>query len=129
MKKLLLLVTLLGTLTLISCRKEIFVDNFGRVMPCCYIGTHLNGVYTDTRTLQLHKHMNDYGWDHFSLEKYTLEEILDGGHLDRVFSDSWAIDRVEDGRLSYCADTCGKISSIDKIFTHEINNKHQNREA
>ena len=120
----------------ISCKskgwdngKEIFVDNFGRVMPCCYIGTHLNGVYTDTRTLQLHKHMNDYGWDHFSLEKHTLEEILDGGHLDRVFADSWAIDRVEDGRLSYCADTCGKISSIDKIFTHEINNKHQNREA
>ena len=114
----------------ISCKskgwsggKEIFVDNFGRVMPCCYIGTHLNGVYTDSRTLQLHKHMNDYGWDHFSLEKHTLEEILDGGHLDRVFADSWAIDRVEDGRLSYCADTCGKVSSIDKIFTHEINNK------
>jgi MoaA/NifB/PqqE/SkfB family radical SAM enzyme len=114
----------------ISCKskgwtggKEIFVDNFGRVMPCCYIGTHLNGVYTDTRTLQLHKHMNDYGWDHFSLEKHTLEEILDSGHLDRVFADSWAIDRVEDGRLSYCADTCGKVSSIDKIFTHEINNK------
>jgi MoaA/NifB/PqqE/SkfB family radical SAM enzyme len=120
----------------ISCKskgwtggKEIFVDNFGRVMPCCYIGTHLNGVYTDTRTLQLHKHMNDYGWDHFSLENHTLEDILESGHLDRVFADSWSIDRVEDGRLSYCADTCGKISSIDKIFTHEINNKHQNKEV
>ena len=103
--------------------KEIFVDNFGRVMPCCYIGTHLNGVYTDTRTLQLHNHMNKYGWEHFSLEKYTLEEILDAGHLDRVFADSWQKDRVEDGRLSYCADTCGQVSSIDKIFSHEINNK------
>jgi MoaA/NifB/PqqE/SkfB family radical SAM enzyme len=120
----------------ISCKskgwtggKEIFVDNFGRVMPCCYIGTHLNGVYTDTRTLQLHKHMNDYGWDHFSLENHTLEDILESGHLDRVFADSWSIDRVEDGRLSYCADTCGKTSSIDKIFTHEINNKHQNKEV
>jgi len=114
----------------ISCKsktwtggKEIFVDNFGRVMPCCYVATHLNGVYTDASTLQLHKHMNDYGWDHFSLEKHTLEEILENGHLDRVFADSWNIERVEDGRLSYCTDTCGKISSIDKIFTHEINNK------
>lgn len=110
----------------ISCKskvwsggKEIFVDNFGRVMPCCYIGTHLNGVYTDTRTLQLHKHMNDYGWDHFSLEKYSLEEILDKGHLDRVFADSWNKNSVKEGRLSYCADTCGTFSSIDRIFTHE----------
>lgn len=118
----------------ISCKsknkensKEVFVDNFGRVMPCCYIGTHLNGVYTDTRTLQLHKHMNDYGWDKFDLNKYSLEEILDSGHLDRVFADSWKIDRVEEGRLSYCADTCGNYSSIDKIFTHEINDKSKER--
>ena len=69
--------------------------------------------------LQLFLGMKQEGY----LEKHTLEEILDGGHLDRVFADSWAIDRVEDGRLSYCADTCGKVSSIDKIFTHEINDK------
>ena len=103
--------------------KEIFVDNFGRVMPCCYIGTHLNGVYSDTRTLQLHKHMNEYGWDHFDLNKHSLEEILNQSHLDNVFANSWKIDKVEDGRLSYCADTCGVYSSIDRIFTHEINNK------
>lgn len=103
--------------------KEIFVDNFGRVMPCCYIGTHLNGVYTDTRTLQLHKHMNDYGWDKFDLNKHSLYEILSAGHLDRVFADSWKKDTVEEGRLSYCSDTCGVYSSIDRIFTHEINNK------
>ena len=92
-------------------------------MPCCYIGTHLNGVYTDTRSLQLHKHMNDYGWEHFSLDRYTLEEILGAEHLDRVFADTWKIKQVEDGRLSYCADTCGQYSSIDRIFTHEINDR------
>lgn len=107
--------------------KEIFVDNFGRVMPCCYIGTHLNGVYTDTRTLQLHKHMNDYGWEHFSLDNYSLEEILDSEHLDRVFADSWNRDSVKKGKLSYCADTCGTDSSIDRIFSHEINNKSGNK--
>lgn len=107
--------------------KEIFVDNFGRVMPCCYIGTHLNGIYTDTRTLQLHKHMNDYGWEHFSLETHSLEEILSAEHLDRVFADSWTVDQVEKGRLSYCADTCGQYSSIDRIFTHEINDRSLNK--
>lgn len=103
--------------------KEIFVDNFGRVMPCCYIGTHLNGVYTDVRTLQLHKHMNDYGWDNFDLNKNTLQDILYAGHLDRVFADSWKKNTVEEGRLSYCADTCGKISSIDKIWFDKRNLK------
>jgi hypothetical protein len=105
----------------LSGGKEIFVDNFGRVMPCCYIGTHLNGLYNDFRSMQLHKHMNDYGWDNFSLDKHSLEEILNNHHLDRVFADSWKIPKVEDGRLSYCADTCGKISSIDKIFSHDDN--------
>ena len=99
--------------------KEIFVDNFGRVMPCCYIGTHLNGVYTDVRTLQLHKHMNDYGWDKFSLELHTLEEILDQQHLDRVFADTWIKASISQGKMSYCADTCGTYSSIDRIFTHD----------
>ena len=67
--------------------------------------------------------MNEYGWDHFDLNKHSLEEILNQSHLDNVFANSWKIDKVEDGRLSYCADTCGVYSSIDRIFTHEINNK------
>jgi hypothetical protein len=67
--------------------------------------------------------MNDYGWDKFDLNNHSLEEILDQGHLDRVFADSWKKDTVEGGRLSYCADTCGVQSSIDRIFTHEINDK------
>jgi hypothetical protein len=103
--------------------KEIFVDNFGRVMPCCYIGTHLNGKYNDFASLQLFNHMNKYGWDHFSLDIHTLEEILDDGHLDKVFADSWSKDSVKNGKLAYCANTCGKKSAIDKIFSHELNDK------
>jgi MoaA/NifB/PqqE/SkfB family radical SAM enzyme len=103
--------------------KEIFIDNFGRVMPCCYIGTHLNGIYRDDKTLQLHKHMNDYGWEHFHLEHHSLEEILDSGHLDNVFANTWNKESVRGGKLLYCADTCGTFSSIDRIFTHEINFK------
>lgn len=103
--------------------REIFVDNFGRVMPCCYIGTHLNGKHTDTQSLQLHKAMNDYGWDKFSLEEHTLEQILDQGHLDRVFADTWTKSSVKEGKLAYCSEICGKNSRIDKIFTHETNDK------
>lgn len=99
--------------------KEIFVDNFGRVMPCCYIGTHLNGTYGDDKTLQLHKVMNDYGWEHFSLEHNSLEEILENGHLDRVFADSWSKDKIANGKLLYCSETCGQESQIDRIYQEE----------
>lgn len=114
----------------ISCKSktpmggtEIFVDNFGRVMPCCYIGTHLNGKYNDVASMQLFNHMNSYGWDNFSLELHSLDEILNQGHLDRVFADSWNKDSVKNGKLAYCANTCGKKSSIDNIFSHELNDK------
>ena len=99
--------------------KEIFIDSRGYVLPCCYVGTRLNGVYSDPSSLQLHKHMNDHGWDNFDLNKHTLEEILSGNHLNRVYADSWEIPEVKCGRMAYCADTCGKFSSIDNIFTHE----------
>ncbi len=99
--------------------KEIFVDNFGRVMPCCYVGTHLNGRYTDDKTLQLHKEMNEYGWDKFSLENYSLKEILEQGHLNNVFADSWSRDKIANGKMLYCSETCGEESHIDRIYTHD----------
>jgi MoaA/NifB/PqqE/SkfB family radical SAM enzyme len=99
--------------------KEIFVDNFGRVMPCCYIGTHLNGVHTDSQSLQLHYEMNKYGWDHFSLEKHSLADILDQGHLDKVFADTWTKPSCAEGKMAYCANICGTYSRVDRIYTHE----------
>jgi MoaA/NifB/PqqE/SkfB family radical SAM enzyme len=96
--------------------KEIFVDNFGRVLPCCYIGTHISGTFTDYRSMQLHKHMNDYGWDHFDLNKHSLKDILDDGHLDRVYADSWSKDSVKDGKMAYCSSICGETSRIDKVY-------------
>jgi MoaA/NifB/PqqE/SkfB family radical SAM enzyme len=99
--------------------KEIFVDNFGRVMPCCYIGTHLNGTHSDSHSLQLHYEMNKYGWEPFDLNKYTLKEILEGHHLDRVFTDSWTKPSCKVGKMAYCANICGTFSRVDKIYTHE----------
>lgn len=111
---------------LISCKArtmsggiEIFIDNFGRVMPCCYVGTHLNGVHTDAQSLQLHHAMNDYGWEPFSLRNHTLKEILDGEHLDRVFTDSWEKPTCREGKMAYCANICGSVSRVDRIYTHE----------
>jgi MoaA/NifB/PqqE/SkfB family radical SAM enzyme len=98
---------------------EIFVDNFGRVMPCCYIGTHLNGVHTDSQSLQLHYEMNKYGWEHFDLNTHSLEEILEAHHLDRVFTDTWSKPSCSEGKMAYCSNICGTYSRVDRIYTHD----------
>jgi len=99
--------------------KEVFIDCSGLVMPCCYMATHLNSTYSSIETLQLHKHMNEYGWEKFNLHNRTLKEILDEQHLNNVFANTWDKPSIADGKTLYCAQTCGKISSIDKIFTHK----------
>jgi len=102
--------------------KEIFVDYDGQVMPCCYVGSPLNGIFLDSNTLQLHKHVNDHGKKYFNLNNYTLEEILTNKHLDSVFANSWTKPTMAEGKLGYCSEICGTFSNIDRIFTHkEIN--------
>jgi len=98
---------------------ELFIDNRGYIIPCCYMGTHLNGRHSDFKYLQLHHTMNTYGWENFSLKHHSIKEILDAGHLDRAFVDTWKLPSVKEGKLAYCADTCGKFSSVDKIYTHD----------
>jgi MoaA/NifB/PqqE/SkfB family radical SAM enzyme len=99
--------------------KEIFVDQKGRVIPCCYMGTHFNGVHSDSQSLQLHYEINKYGWENFDLNKHTLEEIMEGHHLDRVFTDSWSKPSCVEGKMAYCANICGTFSRVDRIYTHE----------
>ena len=99
--------------------REVFVDQKGRVIPCCYIGTHVNGVYLNSQSLQLNYEMDKYGWDKFDLNLHSLEEILEAHHLDRVFTDSWNKPSCAEGKMSYCANTCGTYSAIDKLYTHE----------
>jgi len=99
--------------------KEIFVDQKGRVIPCCYMGTHLNGVHSDSQSLQLHYEIEKYGWEHFDLNKHNLKEIMEGHHLDRVFTDSWTKPSCAEGKMAYCANICGTFSRVDRIYTHE----------
>ena len=84
-------------------------------MPCCYIGTHLNGIYSDPPSMQLVRNLNNYGPEKLNLNNHSLEEILSAEHLDRLYSDTWN-KTTKEGKLVYCSKTCGTFSSIDKIF-------------
>lgn len=97
---------------------DIFIDNYGNVLPCCYVGTHLNGNYTDTKTLQLHHEVKKYGLEKFNLNNNMIENIIKEQHIDNVFTDSWTKDSISLGKLLFCADTCGHVSKIDRIYTY-----------
>jgi hypothetical protein len=106
-----------------SAGVEIFIDNYGNVLPCCYIGTRMNGLYGDLGTLQLHHEVKAYGYDKLSLKNHTLQEILDLDHLDNIFVKSWTKDSIANGKMLFCAETCGQVSSIDRIYKKDSNNK------
>lgn len=101
---------------------EIFVDQAGRVMPCCYIGTHLNSKFFAPATAQLHHQMKKYnGFEVFNLHNYTLKEILELGNLNRVWADAWSKKKATEGKMLFCSRTCPKntLSPVDKIFRHK----------
>jgi hypothetical protein len=101
--------------------REIFVDQAGRVLPCCYIGTHLNSKFFSPSTAQLHKAMSDYGWEKFDLNLHSMQEILIQGHLNNLWQASWNKDSVKNGKMLFCTETCPKqaLSAVDKIYMHK----------
>jgi len=101
---------------LLEKQTEIYVSCHGVVFPCCYVGTRVDStidLYEDT---QLRYAINQEGKDLFDLNKRSLKEIINGGHLDNVYTESWKKKTVQEGKLAYCAMTCGQKSQIDKIF-------------
>ena len=104
----------------ISCKsktwnglKEIFVSSTGHVYPCCYVGTMIDVTFGSIDNIQLHKKFKEYGKDYFDLNKYSLEEIFEGNHLNLLYADSW--DKKDDDKLMYCANTCGENNQLDRI--------------
>jgi hypothetical protein len=99
--------------------KEIFIDAFGMISPCCYIGTHMNNITYNLKVSQIHSEVNKIGRHKFSLHNYSLKEILDNNHLNSVFSESWDKPSASQGRIAFCEEFCGEQSKIDNIYDHQ----------
>jgi len=95
---------------------EIYVSCNGIVFPCCFVGTRVDSdidLYEDT---QLRFKIRQFGADKFNLKKNNIVDIIKNGYLDSVYTESWSKPSVEQGKLSYCAMTCGEKSQVDKIY-------------
>lgn len=100
---------------------EIFLTAAGIVGPCCYIGTQFDVTYRTVEIHQLQKKIHDYGVDNFDLNKKSLYDILEEGHLNKLYASSW--DKKNDERILYCSHTCGENSHIDRIWNEEARAK------
>lgn len=96
-------------------KSELYVDAYGNVFPCCYVGVAYNGNFLTASGMQLILETNKYGLKNINLKNYNLETIVNGGYL-RLFESSWG-KSFENGGFLYCNMTCGDQSSIDKIYS------------
>jgi hypothetical protein len=105
---------------------EIYIDAYGNIFPCCYVGTSYHGKFETMSGMQLGLTLDNYGLEKTSLKNYSLQEIIESGYLQTVFEDVWGKTH-EEGGLLYCNETCGIKSKIDKIYTHELDIRPGNK--
>jgi hypothetical protein len=98
---------------------EIYIDAYGNVFPCCYVGVAYTGNFLTMSGMQINLSLKNYGVEKVSLKNYSLKEIINNGYLQHTFEDSWG-KTFEEGGLLYCNETCGHKSNIDKIYTHDL---------
>tara|TARA_A100001037_G_scaffold139406_1_gene126359 strand:- start:5336 stop:6544 length:1209 start_codon:yes stop_codon:yes gene_type:complete len=95
---------------------EVYVNCHGIVYPCCFVGTRIDSSLAQYEDTQLRHFFRKEGIDNFDLNKIPIHEILNKGHLDNVFTNRWEQDSIKDGKMCYCAQTCGSKSQIDRIY-------------
>lgn len=100
---------------------EIYVSCNGIVFPCCFIGTRIDSSMQNYEDLQLRYALNEFGKDNFDLNKKSIFDIIYQGNLDSVYAETWDKHTVKNGKLAFCAMTCGKNSEVDKLFVKESN--------
>ena len=116
---------------------DLYVEVDGFVHQCCFVATgfyrqraeYLAGNYVPVESRQLLGGMEAVGFDKFSLTSNTLENIIENKVLHNFYNASWE-NTVSEGKKITCAQTCGKVNSLDTLFPDEIiNNKDSYRRS
>lgn len=108
---------------------QIYIDSTGTVFPCCWVGMVWPiiqdmkniGIFSSYEYAQLWEKIDEYGLDNFDLNKHTLKDILEAGHLNKLFADTWYKPSCSEGKMAYCSKTCGGVNLLDKIYNHPDN--------
>lgn len=107
----------------ISCRTtadqkhgEVFISAAGYMLPCCFLGGALRQGPSSYSRYQFISMIQDYGLEKFNLRIRPMTDILKGPEFSKFFLDGWSADTIKNGKLLYCIETCGQLTSIDNIY-------------
>jgi len=102
---------------------DLYVDVDGTVHPCCFVGLGFSAVrsaydkggYVNYQFRQMFEAHEKYGRENFNLRTSSIDKILTGGLINKIYNDKWK-STVLEGKQVACAKYCGKKNSLDTIF-------------
>jgi len=97
--------------------QELYISSTGHLLPCCFLGGVFGGQFNNTFSrYQFNDMLYKYGIDHFDLRKHSIPEILTRPEFSKFFLDGWSAPSIDQGKLVFCAEVCGKCSAVDKLY-------------
>lgn len=97
-----------------------YVDAFGKVFPCCYVGSDAMNKQQNLNIDFNNKVLKKYGLDFNNLHHKTWDEILDSDFFKNDLEKSWS-ENIEQSRLMRCARTCGEKFNPIMSQSHDTN--------
>jgi hypothetical protein len=88
--------------------QAIFVTASGHLLPCCYLGAALVERVNSFARHQFKEEVTKISIDKFDLRKNNMVDILQGPYFNNFFIEGWNKESVEEGKLLFCAEMCGK---------------------
>lgn len=101
-------------------RKEIYITASGYLLPCCFLGGVFGNFTSSYSRYQFNEMINNVGLEHFDLRRKSLVKILSGDEFSKFFLEGWNKSNLNDGKILYCAETCGEDSAMDRLYISKL---------
>lgn len=95
---------------------EIYVNAEGILFPCCYVGTQFDSGIDSFHARQIKNKVNA-NLQQLDLNLHNLNQIIESGILEEIFTKSWNKESIQHGKMSYCSEMCGSNSNeLDRLY-------------
>jgi len=96
--------------------KEIYISANGYMLPCCFLGGVFGQFHTSYSRYQFNQMINEYGLEVFNLKNKSILDVINEEKFSKFFLESWAKEKIEDGKMLFCLEVCGHKSAIDTLY-------------